>query len=127
MQKFLSCHQNNSENRWDLGNSKWPCSSFVVPACYEWYSPWFLSDYVECWYHKGQTWKCFISKKYYRRSMCGLYGCKHWKSILHGNVLRINLCFDQVSALETPVGSAKRVLCYRSAHHNFLYLYHKFC
>lgn len=127
MQKFLSCHQNNSENRWDLGNSKWPCSSFVVPACYEWYSPWFLSDYVECWYHKGQAWKCFFSKKYYRRSMCGLYGCKHWKSILHGNVLRINLCFDQVSALETPVGSAKRVLYYRSAHHNFLYLYHKFC
>lgn len=110
LQKFLSCHQNYSENRWDFGHSKWPCSSFVVPACYEWYPPWFLSDYAECWSHKGQTWELLFSKKYYRRSMCGLYGSQHWKSILYGNNLRINLCLDKASALETWVDSAEQVL-----------------
>lgn len=107
LQKFLSCHQNYSENRWDFGHSKWPCSSFVVPACYEWYPPWFLSDYAECWSHKGQTWELLFSKKHYRRSMCGLYGSQHWKSILYGNNLRINLCLDKASALETRVDSAQ--------------------
>lgn len=104
LQKFLPCHQNYSKNRWDFSNSKWPCSSLVVPACYEWYPPWFLSDYVECWSHKRQTWKLLFFKKYYRRSMCGLYGSQHWKSILYGDILRINLCLDIASALETGGG-----------------------